>query len=46
MSDCIFCNGKGFVYSNNEALEAEVQRCDECLVFDSDSIAKEVEGKL
>jgi len=43
---CIDCNGKGFVYSNNEALEAEVQRCGECLVFDSDSIAKEVEGKL
>lgn len=40
MKRCECCNGKGFVFSNNEANEDEIQKCDVCNVFKSDREAQ------
>jgi len=37
---CNVCNGKGFVFSNNEAFEDEIQKCDTCKVFKTDHEAQ------
>ena len=33
---CKDCKGVGFLYSNNEKLENETQRCDSCKFYKSD----------
>jgi hypothetical protein len=40
MTKCVECNGKGYVYSNDEHGIDEVQRCDECRVLASDEQAQ------
>lgn len=43
MSKCIECDGKGYVYSNNENGIDEVQRCDECREVATDTQAQDLE---
>jgi hypothetical protein len=37
---CELCHGNGWVDSNNEAGEDEIQRCDACGIFDNDADAR------
>lgn len=38
---CSNCFGDGWVLSCNECGEDEVQRCDECAIFETDAEAQE-----
>ena len=40
MKRCECCNNKGFIFSNNEAWEDEIQKCDVCNVFKTDQEAQ------
>ena len=37
---CSFCAGLGFIFSNNEKGDNELQRCDTCQEFKSDKEAQ------
>jgi hypothetical protein len=37
---CEACNGLGYVHTNNEQRDDEIQRCDDCQQFKSDADAK------
>ena len=39
--ECVECKGKGFVLSANEQGYHEIQKCDSCGGFESDSDAQE-----
>ena len=39
--ECVECKGKGFVLSTNEQGYHEIQKCDSCSGFESDSDAQE-----
>ena len=38
--ECENCNNQGFVLSNNEKEEKDLQKCDTCQTFVSDTEAK------
>jgi hypothetical protein len=40
LDDCDVCYGQGYVHSNDEEGNDEIQRCDECEKFESDQDAK------
>ena len=39
-TDCEDCDGKGYIYSNDEAGNDVIQRCDECEMFGNDEEAR------
>jgi len=39
--DCDVCYGQGYVHSNDEKGNDEIQKCDECEEFESDQDARE-----
>ena len=40
---CEDCDGKGYIYSNNENWDDEIQKCDACNEFTSDKDAQKKE---
>jgi hypothetical protein len=41
LEECDVCYGQGYVHSNDEEGNDEIQKCDECEKFESDQDAKE-----
>lgn len=41
---CEVCGNEGYIYSTNEQGQDEVQRCDECAVYQSDAEAQQAEA--
>ncbi len=41
LEDCEACYGQGYVHSNDEEGNDEIQKCDECEEFESDQDARE-----
>ena len=41
LDDCDACYGQGYVHSNDEEGNDEIQKCDECEKFESDQDARE-----
>tara|TARA_Y100000310_G_C20215014_1_gene593124 strand:- start:349 stop:591 length:243 start_codon:yes stop_codon:yes gene_type:complete len=42
LTKCESCNGNGFVESNDENLNDEIQKCDDCNKFESDKQAQKM----
>ena len=40
--ECLDCDNKGWVLSNNEDWQNEIQKCDNCNVFKYDEEAKNI----
>lgn len=45
LDNCATCLGRGYVFSCNECGDDEVQRCDECAMYESDDEAQAVEQR-
>jgi len=43
MINCEACTDLGYIYSNNEALKDEVQKCDTCNIYLTDEQAQQIE---
>ena len=40
--ECLDCNNQGWILSNNEDFNNEIQKCDNCDVFKSDKEAQNI----
>jgi len=43
---CEMCGNDGYIHTTNEQGQDEVQRCDECAVYESDAEAQQAEALI